>query len=480
MYKSADLYQQILTGPSFLEHQVAHFAYNFPKVVHIKADNTNMPGSITASHFPTFADCVSSPSCISPAPSKGFRRCRNRVNAYDRGTASRLRHNILSSVTTSHPSLKDEELREYAELSCCVTYHRAQVRDEYVMTELVSRWRCELLGQRTQRTVATRSSTASPMRTLHTDDVPRSLTTSRIREIKYCHEQACPAPPRFAAFEAQDTNSMLDVLSLPLTDLDRKERSLYCASRTSDPGYHKIGCNATNSLLRRIEKFQSCSGSRSTVRMNFSITTINAHRAKILLYKELQEHRREEQDCQGPQCHKKHREWFENNLNEIKRTIGRWANWMQHAQPYDEQGRLRIPWLRYCETLEREGTPITSESLYRAFVDGSVGDEDDDEDSSTQYSSSEDDSNDDDSDRGDAREAHTAQQKSEDNSCPVCLEEMTNPARTVCGHEFHAECIAQVLVRDNRCPMCRAELVDGVVVGAEVAEIPMQNTINVI
>lgn len=480
MYKSAGLYQQILTGPSFLEHQVAHFAFNFHKVVHIEANTTKMPGCINASQFPTFADCVSTSSCISPAPSKGFRRCGNAVNAYDRGTASRLRHNILSSVTTSHASLSDVELREYARLSCCVRWHRAQVIDEYVMTELVSRWRYELLGQFNPRTVATRSPTAVPIRSLHTDYVPRSLTTSRIREIEHHHEQALPARPRFVAFKAQDTNSMLDVLSLPLTDLDRREHLLYCASRTSDPGYHKIGCSPTNSLLRRIEKFQSCSGSRSTVRMNFSITTINAHRAKDLLYKELQQHRREEQDCQGPHRHKKHSEWFEKSLNEIKRTIGRWANWMQHAQPYDEQGRLRIPWARYCETLEREGTPITSESLYRAFVDGSIGDEDDDEDSSTQYSSSGDDSSEDDSEHGNAEEAHTAEEESEDNSCPVCLEEMTNPARTVCGHEFHAECIAQVLVRDNRCPMCRAELVDGVVVGAEVAEIPMQNTVNVI
>jgi hypothetical protein len=439
-----------------------------------------MPGSITASHFPTFEDCVSSSTCISPAPSRGFQRCRNPINAYDRGTASRLRHNILSSVTTSHPSLKDAELREYARLSCCVRWHRAQVVDEYVMTELVSRWRCELLGRHSQRTVATRSSTASPMPTIHADDVPRRLTANRIREIEYRPEQARPAPPRFADFEAQDTNSMLDVLSLPLTDSDRRERSLYCASRTSDPGYFKIGCSIKHSLLRRIEIFQSCSGSRSTVRMNFSITTINARRAKILLYKELQQHRREEQHCQGPDCYRKHTAWFEKNLNEIKRTIARWANWMQHAQPYDEQGRLRIPWLRYCETLEREGAPITSESLYRAFVDGSVGDEDDDEDSSTHYSSSEEDSSDDDSDHGNAREARNAQELSEDKSCPVCLEEMANPARTVCGHEFHAECLAQVLVRDNRCPMCRAELVDGEVVGAEVAEIPMQNTINVI
>lgn len=388
--------------------------------------------------------------------------------------------------------LNDADLEEYAELSCCVKWHRATVTDDYVMTELVARWRRELVEQRDAHITATRVAAeelrAEELRNmvrtneqaLHANNELLRLLITRVRDIADRQAGAAGAPPHFATLQSHDTDSILEVLSLPLTNVDRRQGSLYCASRTSDPGFHKVRCSAENSLNRRIEELQTCSGTHSTFRMDFSTPTPNARRAKALLYKELVQTRREENTCEGPRCNGKHRDWFEISLDDIKRTIARWANWMQHAQPYDDQGRLRKVWLRYCETLEREGMPITSESLYGAYVDDLVDDEGDEDDSSSDFSDSGDDSTDDNSHNGAPGAAAPAQELAVDTECSVCLSPMVNPVRTSCGHDYHAECLAKWLDEHNNCPLCRTEIVDGVVAELAPAEIPMQGTGNVI
>jgi hypothetical protein len=403
-----------------------------------------------------------------------------------------LRQKILSSVTSSHLDLNNADLEEYARLSCCVRWHRASVTDDCVMNGLVGKWRRELIERRDAHIAATRIA-AEELRTeefrnmvraneqaLHANNELLRLLITRVRETAERSAEGTEASPRFTTLQSQETHSILEVLSLPLTDIDRKQGSLYCASRSSDQGFYKVGCSSENSLIRRIEKLQSCSGIHSTFRMDFSTPTTNARRARVLLFKELQQHRREEHTCEGSRCNGKHRDWLESNLDDVKRTIGRWANWMQHAQPYDDQGRLRRPWLRYCETLEREGTPITSESLYGAYMSDLVEDEDDDDASSSVFSDSDDDSTDDDSNNDDTEHPGTAQELAAEVECSVCLSSMTSPVRTACGHVYHAECLAQWLNEHNNCPMCRAELVDGVVAELEEAEIPMQGTGNMV
>jgi hypothetical protein len=392
-----------------------------------------MPVSITAGKFPTFEECAVGTNCISPAPSKGFRRCLLSINWGDRTAASTIRQHIMSCITADEFSIQDADLREYAVLSCCKRWHRDQVRNEDIMSELVSRWRKELTEQRRRYILATRIATE-----------PRRRTPLRF-------EVYDPAP------------SMLEIISRPLEahDQDGRQRSLYCASRTSDPGFLKISQHRTASLFRHVEQMQSCSGAGNRAKMDFSIRTSNAHRAKNLLYRELQPSRRQEHTCRDPRCGQKHKDWFEINLNQAKRVMGRWGNWMDHAQPYDDEGQLRSQWKLYCQTLDAEGSPITSQKLYQAWLDGLVGEEESDEDETTDEDSSDEDS--------------TVEQ----DDCPICLDTMTDPARTSCGHEYCADCIAQVFMRDNRCPLCRAELVDGVVGQDQVAEIPMQNTTNV-
>ena len=432
-----------------------------------------MPVSITASKFPTFEECASSATCISPAPSQGFRRCRNPINWGARATAARIRQSILSFITIPENSIQDAQLRDYAQLSCCIRYHRRQVEDEIVMTELVSRWRNELTEQKRHYTLSMRRTTESRRPSPQTGYATQANSTARTSRNAYRNAQAAVATPRFEVYDP--TPSILLTISRRLTahDLDGRQRSLYCASRTSDPGFYNISYHRSVSLFRRLEKIQNCSGAGNTAKLDFSIQTSHAHRARALLYKELEQNRRQELTCQNPQCTREHRDWFEINLNKAKRIMGRWANWMDHAQPYDDQGQLRSLWKRYCQALDAEGTPITSQRLYRAWVDGLVGDEDSDEDESTDESSSDEDSTD---ERG---SSVGGEREPEENNCPICFDAMMNPARTTCGHEYCADCIAEAFRRDNRCPLCRAELVDGIVGADHVAEIPMQNNIHV-
>jgi hypothetical protein len=62
----------------------------------------------------------------------------------------------------------------------------------------------------------------------------------------------------------------------------------------------------------------------------------NTNCAKVLFSKELQRNRRQEQTCHDPQCRRKHRDWFEIDLNQAKRVMGTSGSRMDHAQPQDK------------------------------------------------------------------------------------------------------------------------------------------------
>lgn len=54
----------------------------------------------------------------------------------------------------------------------------------------------------------------------------------------------------------------------------------------------------------------------------------------------------------------------------------------------------------------------------------------------------------------------TQQSMSDSLSCPICLDETTNPESTICGHVFCSVCLARVLESSDepRCPLCRQDL----------------------
>jgi hypothetical protein len=418
---------------------------------------------VTARDIPAFADFYPDAAgfhCIYLSPSQG-RRCNNPVNVGDRGTASRIRERILSSNRPT-TGLDDEDMRIYAELCCCKRYNRSQVVDKRIMDQIVQKWQTELLVQRQRR------ESVSQQRDGHqsVDNTPQRIlprvTRAHPTGNRDSNDGLSFPTPRFEAYQTHNTASMSDLLSEPLTEQQQRNGSLYCCSRSSDEGLYKHGCSTRRTVTKRVDNLQKCSEPTNTVTLEYSVHTANAYRTERLVQHELQRKRRREQRCRDyPNCVTQHREWFEIDLDLLKRVMSRWAQWMNEANPYDKQGRLREPWKRYCRQLEQEGTPITSSELYLAWQQGLVVNEDDVDDSATDYSSDEEDS---------------SANEPEHQDCPICLETMSQPARTSCGHEFCSECIAKVFEFSNRCPMCRTELVTGETPRAEAAaEIPMQN-----
>jgi T5orf172 domain/Ring finger domain len=417
---------------------------------------------VTASDIPAFADFDPGAAgfhCIYLAPSQG-RRCHNPVNAGDRGTASRIRERILSS-NRSTTGLDDEDLQIYAELCCCVRYHRSQVVGKRIMDQIVQKWQTELLGQRQRRESVSRQRHGHQPVDNTPQRVLQQFTRAHPTGNRNSNDGSSLPTPRFEAYQTHTTVSMLDILSEVLTEQQQKNGSLYCCSRSSDKGFYKHGCSTKRTVTKRVENLQKCSGPTNAVRLEHSVPTANAYRTERLVQHELQRHRRKERRCRDyPNCVTQHKEWFEIDLDSLKRVMSLWAQWMNDANPYDEHGRLREPWKRYCRQLELEGTAITSFKLYRAFQGRLVVDEGDVDDSATDYSSDEEDS---------------SANEPEHQDCPICLEAMSEPARTTCGHEFCSECIAKVFEISNSCPMCRTELVTGEAPRAAAAEIPMQN-----
>uniref|UniRef100_A0A6C0EJQ6 RING-type domain-containing protein n=1 Tax=viral metagenome TaxID=1070528 RepID=A0A6C0EJQ6_9ZZZZ len=50
---------------------------------------------------------------------------------------------------------------------------------------------------------------------------------------------------------------------------------------------------------------------------------------------------------------------------------------------------------------------------------------------------------------------------SEDTSCPICMEDITDKDKTTtaCGHVFHSSCIFKNMMLRTSCPMCREDLI---------------------
>lgn len=44
--------------------------------------------------------------------------------------------------------------------------------------------------------------------------------------------------------------------------------------------------------------------------------------------------------------------------------------------------------------------------------------------------------------------------------CAVCLDNLSQPVITACGHAFDRSCIEQVIGRQHKCPLCRADIKD--------------------
>lgn len=96
-------------------------------------------------HIPSFSTCLLDdvqPSCIFPVGRGQLRQCKNRVNKQDRQTASALRGQI--DVLNPFEDYLHAHLHRYAQLCCCIKYHRRQIAEDDLIKLVCRRWTKEL------------------------------------------------------------------------------------------------------------------------------------------------------------------------------------------------------------------------------------------------------------------------------------------------------------------------------------------------
>ncbi|KAH8884331.1 hypothetical protein GQ53DRAFT_399305 [Thozetella sp. PMI_491] len=156
-----------------------------------------------------------------------------------------------------------------------------------------------------------------------------------------------------------------------LVDRDFETGSLYIFDRASSPGHVKIGWTA-GAVSRRLESWSKCG---YTPNLLFSVSDVPyAQRAESLAHYELIKEWRRERRCKVPECGKSHQEWFEVDRNRAEQVVGRWADFMKRADPYDEKGALKSEWGDLVTATIKGGGLVTGKKLLEHYELSLAGD----------------------------------------------------------------------------------------------------------
>ncbi|CAH0023424.1 unnamed protein product [Clonostachys rhizophaga] len=165
--------------------------------------------------------------------------------------------------------------------------------------------------------------------------------------------------------EEPEENVMTKILSPLVKDRfarDFKTGSLYIFTRTSSPGYVKIGWTSRE-VERRLESWSRCGYEPNLV---FSVHNVPyAQRAETLTHYELAAEWRAERRCEG--CNKSHREWFEVSQERATQVVADWAEFMKSATIYDASGVIENNWRDTIEKMSKTDQPITANNLLEKY-----------------------------------------------------------------------------------------------------------------
>jgi hypothetical protein len=149
---------------------------------------------------------------------------------------------------------------------------------------------------------------------------------------------------------------------------DFKTGAVYMYSRTSSPGYVKIGWTS-KSVDDRLAEWSECGYTPMEL---FRMTGVPyAQRVETLTHYELIKEWRREQLCKG--CLKKkqqsirHQEWFNVSQERAIRVLQTWAKLFKKASPYERSGSLKSEWRNILDIMKAGGEAITSETLLKHY-----------------------------------------------------------------------------------------------------------------
>ena len=163
----------------------------------------------------------------------------------------------------------------------------------------------------------------------------------------------------------KSNDSVFHRIQLPLRCHDFKTGSNYIFNRASSPGYVKIGWSA-HTATYRVGQWSKCG---YEPRLLFGTENVpHAQRVEKLTHYELMKEWRREPECnRGTGCHVQHQEWFEVDVEKAVQILADWADFMERAQPYDENGYLKRRWVTAVESMNRNGELITGRKLLEMY-----------------------------------------------------------------------------------------------------------------
>ncbi len=142
-----------------------------------------------------------------------------------------------------------------------------------------------------------------------------------------------------------------------LSAQDMKDGHIYAYTRSSNPGYVKIGLTEKTPLERLHVAQRDCNCTLQLETTPEGRRIPHVYQIERLIHAELALYRRRERRCNnGAGCPtKKHKEWFEVGVDLALEVINRWCSWAE-KKPYDDDGVLREEWRVHTKVSVRAAT----------------------------------------------------------------------------------------------------------------------------
>lgn len=331
-----------------------------------------MPIAPCVNQLPSLQDvlqCSPSSTCIYYLPEQR-RSCKLSPSIQDLVAAKDFRDRIGNEGRLSRA-----DLQSLALLLCCKRWHRQRIQDFQLLEPLIDRWHAEVRSSSPPRKSESGLHEPQPQETSSRPSVQDETQITAAIDLSAHYKLRSRRVPvngddqayaninstGFRKHKQPTSRTVASKLLQPLTMRDQRPGNLYIYERDSSPGFVKIGLTTT-SVHTRLQAWQKQCGYEPKLVAQFNDVP-NVYRAESLAHFELAEYWRSEVRCRN--CSTQHREWFEVDKSYAAAVAKSWVQWLQEAQPYEQEGSLSPIWLRKIRSLVSSGVLISADLLLR-------------------------------------------------------------------------------------------------------------------
>ena len=268
--------------------------------------------------------------CIAPTRVSEQCRCEIIAEECERATVLEETARMLSDGLE-----RDDVLREYVLLRCCIKYHREKLESApECLGLLVQEYKAVALLQ-------------IPPEMLPTSQNIGTISSNLRSGSAY---SKTPNFDQFVRYATDPLDSVLDELSCPMPSKYAKNGQVYCFTRPSYPDHLKIGYTSKSAKLRVSQQIRCNPGALLQLYTIFK----SPERMERLIHLQMAKHRYKIVRCSY--CNRTHHEWFKTSVSEAAQIINDWAEVTKKEPLYDATGFLTERWKQRLEKLEGELT----------------------------------------------------------------------------------------------------------------------------